>query len=435
MLRSQKQQRGENRCVEIVPATGRPCNLLFTRAWNLKRHQRDQHQDRGIVFRDYDPTAAQRNPTNPPAPETPMPRTPVSKTEIGHRLVPVIPAPSCPAPAVPPHAPSTPPTITMPKQPVPYASSEQTPTPAISESTSTPSEMGSPRFLAQPVNDGTPNRSRRVADGEDPESPTSTGDASIYWTPLQSASGSPVEQGFDTDETRSDGFELDAYREERISRPSGSCENPSGVGRKRKRQTENARTGDARFLKSAVPTYLVKRSKKTPGQQRGLEWLSASGKAHFDDYHEMLLGQWGVKAEHRGTCVRLPEDWKALDPIDLMTTFQDYKPPSRGSGRAWYSYSDHATSLARAAAWYGHWPRSGVKLDNFLGCGPFKPMDGSHLCHHEHCIVHLTYESADTNLDRWNCCLEARFLRQEGRQVPGHFKKIRYVEQKYSDRT
>ena len=50
-------------------------------------------------------------------------------------------------------------------------------------------------------------------------------------------------------------------------------------------------------------------------------------------------------------------------------------------------------------------------------------MDGSHLCHHEHCIVHLTYESADTNLDRWNCCLEARFLRQEGRKVPEHCGK------------
>ena len=160
-----------------------------------------------------------------------------------------------------------------------------------------------------------------------------------------------------------------------MSRLSASCEDPSGGGRKRKRSTENSRTVDARF-KSAVPTYLVKQSKKTLGQQRGLEWLSASGKAHFDDNHEMLLGQWGVKAGHRGICVLLPEDWKALDPIDLMTTFPNYKPPSRGSSRAWYSYSDHATTLARTAAWYGHWPRTGVELDNFLGCGPFKLMDG-----------------------------------------------------------
>ena len=321
MLRSQKQRRDEHRCVEIVPATGRPCNLLFARAWNLKRHQRHQHQDRGIVFKNYDPTATQRKTTNPPATETPMPRTPGSKTEIEHRLAPVIPAPSCPAPAIPLSAPSTPPTITMPKTPVPYASSVQTQTPAISESTSTPSEMDSSRFEAQPANDVTPNRSQSVADVEDPENPTSESDASMYWTPLQSGSGSPVEQGFQTDETGSDRLEPNAYREERMSRLSASCEDPSGGGRKRKRSTDKGRTVDAR-LKPAVPTYLVKRSKKTLGQQRGLEWLSASGKAHFDDTHEMLLAQWGVKAGHRGTCVLLPEDWKALDPIDLMTTFR-----------------------------------------------------------------------------------------------------------------
>ena len=383
MLRSQKQRRDGHRCIEIVPTTGRPCNLLFARAWNLKRHQRDQHQDRGtrdMAFIHHDSTAAQGNTTNPPATETPMPRTPVSKTEIEHHLVPVTP-------------------------------------------TSLPTAASATNDFS-PANDVTLNRSRSVADVEDPENPTSEG-ASIYWTPLQSASGSPVEQGFETDETRSDRLELDAYREERMSRLAASCEGPSGVGRKRKRSTDKGRTVDAR-LKTAVPTYLVKQSKKTKktsGQQRGLEWLSASGKAHFDDNHEMLLAQWGVKAEHRGTCVLLPEDWKALDPIDLMTTFQNYKPPSRGSSRAWYSYSDHATSLARAAAWYGRWPRTGVELDNFLGCGPFKPMDGSHLCHHEHCIIHLTYESADTNLDRWDCCLEARFLRQEGRQVPEHCGK------------
>ena len=172
--------------------------------------------------------------------------------------------------------------------------------------------------------------------------------------------------------------------------------------------------------KDATPTYQVKRSKKTPGQQRGLDWLTAAGKAHFEKTYEMLLAQWGVKADHRGTCVLLPEDWKALDPEYLMTIFQDHKPPSGGSSRAWYAYADHATSMARARGWYEdcHWPRTGVELDNFLGCGPYKPMDGSHLCHHEHCIIHLVYESAAINIDRWNCCLRARFLRQDRREVP-----------------
>lgn len=167
---------------------------------------------------------------------------------------------------------------------------------------------------------------------------------------MQSGSASPVEQGFEEDETRTIGLELDSYREEHMSRLSASSEDSSGVSRKRKRSTERGRTVDAR-LTTAVPTYLVKRSEKTPEQQRGLEWLSASGKAHFDDNHEMLLAQWGVKTGHRGTCVLLPENWKALDPIDLMTTFQNYKTPSGGSSRAWYSYSvrscDHFGSSCR----------------------------------------------------------------------------------------
>lgn len=491
MLRSQKQRRVEHRCLEIVPATGRPCNLLFTRAWNLKRHQRAQHQDRGIVFMYYDPTAAQGNTTDPSATQTSMLITPVSNraistaspqaTEMEHLRVPVTRAPWRPTPTTPPQAPSTPPTIIgvipaqatsasptstqtapgskipasvsptslptaavatndfspeiprmegrgpnswMPETPVQCASSVQIPTPAMAESTSTPSEMNSARYLTQPANYVTPDRSRTVGCIEDSEDPTSESDASSYWTPLQSESASPVEPDFEEDETRSIGLELDSYREEHMSRLLASSEDSSGVSRKRKRLTERGRTVDAR-LKAAVPTYLVKRSKKTPEQQRGLAWLSASGKAHFNDNHGMLLAQWGVKAGHRGTCVLLPEDWKAMDPIDLMTTFENYNPPSGGSSRAWYSYSDHATTLARAAAWYGRWPRTGVELDNLLSCGPFKPMDGSHLCHHEHCIIHLTYESADTNMDRWNCCLEARFLRQDGRQIPEHCGKHR----------
>lgn len=139
----------------------------------------------------------------------------------------------------------------------------------------------------------------------------------------------------------------------------------------------------------------------------------------------MLLAQWGVKADHRGTCVLLPEDWKALNPEDLMAVFKNHKPPTGGSSRAWYAYSDHATSMARAHGWYEdcHRPRTGVELDNFLGCGPYKPIDGSHLCHHEHCIIHVVHESAAVNVDRWNCCLEARFLRQDGRQVLEHCEK------------
>ena len=99
-----------------------------------------------------------------------------------------------------------------------------------------------------------------------------------------------------------------------------SSEDSRSTSRKRKRSTDRERVIDAR-LRENVPTYLVKRSKKTPGQQRGLDWLLAAGKAHFDDYHKMLLAQWGVKAGHRGTCVLLPKDWKAMNPTDLKEVF------------------------------------------------------------------------------------------------------------------
>ena len=283
--------------------------------------------------------------------------------------------------------------------------------------------------MAQPTDRVVPNASP----AEEFEDQTSQSDAVEYWTPSQTDdSTSQFEQDFESNKAEIDEAEIDGagtdeaasdladpYREEYMSRLQTSSEDSSGASRKRKRSIDRGRTIDAR-LKAAVLTYPVKRSKKTPGQQRGIDWLTTSGKAHFESTLETLLAQWGVKPRHHGTCVLLPEDWKAMDPIDLMTVFRDHKPPSSGSSRAWYAYSDHATTLTRARAWYRRWPRTGVQLDNFLGCGPFKPMDGSHLCHQEHCIIHVVYESAAINLDRWNCCLRARFLRQDGRDVPTH---------------
>lgn len=85
-----------------------------------------------------------------------------------------------------------------------------------------------------------------------------------------------------------------------------------------------------------------------------------------------------------------------------------------------FRYSDHTTAAARAAAWFGQWPRSGVELDNFLECGPFQRMDGSHLCHNRLCILpsHIAYEPAVVNESRAECSERARFLRVHGRAVP-----------------
>jgi hypothetical protein len=82
--------------------------------------------------------------------------------------------------------------------------------------------------------------------------------------------------------------------------------------------------------KEAHPIYQVKRSKKWPLQQRAIEWIRQAGKAHFDRHFATLLAQWGVKETHKGTCVLLPADWAALDPLKLASIFNAEHCP-----RAW----------------------------------------------------------------------------------------------------
>ena len=187
-----------------------------------------------------------------------------------------------------------------------------------------------------------------------------------------------------------------------------------------KRRQSSSAAGDIvqNMFGKVMPLYEVKQSKKTPGQQRALEWLTVSARDHFRTVHSALLGRWGVGPEHKGTCVLCPEDWRFSDPLDLMDRFNNQRCPSHMLPRAWYSHSDHGTTMARAIAWFSSWPHNGGKLDNFLGAGPYQFMHGSHLCHHDHCIIHLTYERLDTNEDRKVCCQRARFLRRERRDVP-----------------
>ena len=76
--------------------------------------------------------------------------------------------------------------------------------------------------------------------------------------------------------------------------------------------------------------------------------------------------------------------------------------------------------MARSIAWFGTWPRSGIELDNFLECGPFDRMDGSHLCHHGLCVNpnHIVYEPSYVNQDRARCYDLALALRRDCAKVP-----------------
>ncbi|KFY57250.1 hypothetical protein V496_06486 [Pseudogymnoascus sp. VKM F-4515 (FW-2607)] len=180
---------------------------------------------------------------------------------------------------------------------------------------------------------------------------------------------------------------------------------------------------ESSLSKDNMPTYEVRGSKKKLGQQKAIEWLTAYAKAQFSDYFSEILCQWGVKDTHKGSCILVPADWAALDPIKMAEQFEFKNCPLKGAMSPNFSLGDHITNLTRAIAWFGQWPRTGIELDNFLGAGPFKPMQGSHLCHHQLCIIHLTYESAEANNNRKSCHEEARFIRGEGFNIPPYCNK------------
>ena len=198
----------------------------------------------------------------------------------------------------------------------------------------------------------------------------------------------------------------------------------AGPTKKRKASFPNRYSNDritrARLAES-TPEYEVKQSKLHTGQQKALEWLGETSKLTFEQIFETLIGRWGgVKPTHQGSCVLVPEDWRVLSPSNLVDVDDARLFPDRQAYRLTYKYSDHCTMFTRAVAWFrgGQWPRTGVQLDNFLGCGPFKPMEASHLCHQDHCIVHLTYEAADINSERRHCASWAQSLRQAGQDIP-----------------
>ena len=138
---------------------------------------------------------------------------------------------------------------------------------------------------------------------------------------------------------------------------------------------------------------------------------------HFFHSLEALMTSWGVSLHYTGTCILVPEDWRPARPLDLMALFSVDNVPAPGSARAWYSYRDHGTTLARARAWFSAF-RTGTDFDNFMGTTGYQPMDASHLCHHEHCIVHVEYEPADINQERNECARHAKFLRSDRRHIP-----------------
>ncbi|KAL9013679.1 MAG: hypothetical protein Q9173_001646 [Seirophora scorigena] len=163
-----------------------------------------------------------------------------------------------------------------------------------------------------------------------------------------------------------------------------------------------------------VPEYEVKMS-KTKDEIKRATWIEADSKKAHDKERAMHFHRWSVQPDHSASCILIWEDWRLLHPSDLKETFSTENYPSTDLSRCSYRYDGHVTTWARASAWYSEWPRRGIELDNLNGTEHYKLMDPSHLCHHEHCIVHVTLEGADTNQDRKKCHAQARSFRGEGR--------------------
>ena len=191
--------------------------------------------------------------------------------------------------------------------------------------------------------------------------------------------------------------------------------------KKRKLSRTTASREEPPKVRHPVPIYNFKQSRKIRGQEeRAVDWLRAKAKLRFESFYEALLAPWGVKPGHTGTCVLIPEAYKSLKPEDITADLRREKYPRRGQPCAFFSMYGHGTSVVRALAWFGQWPRNGIQLDNFIQCGPFEPMDAAQTCHHDHCVVHVTYDSVGNKQSREYCCSEARRMRREGQEVPEH---------------
>ncbi|KAI0441229.1 hypothetical protein F4803DRAFT_524253, partial [Xylaria telfairii] len=155
-----------------------------------------------------------------------------------------------------------------------------------------------------------------------------------------------------------------------------------------------------------------------PGNQ--CKYIQPKAVDAFREHLGAILGSWEIKPTYKDNCLLLTSDWATLDPATVMSLFNYWSCPLADAPVQTYRFADHQTNISRAIAWLSNSPRSGIELDNFTGAGPFKNMQGSHLCHHRNCVVpsHIVYEAADLNEDRKQCHLRAIFLRSDDMEIP-----------------
>ena len=404
----------EFQCREIDTATGKLCGKIFNRRNNLKRHVRDIHQSRRLKFIHYNAngmSTRDTHGTNPGSSSTeeivqPLDRVTWDLQGFWSSSVPN-------APTFPPH----PTSIT----PLPASSVSNLSEPVHESRHSTSSTSGpATRNITESYDIPTYATALNSSLGASPPAPSLTPVEVMTQGPAHPMSHTATQSITNTDAMRvmiSPRLTINGTGEGVRQRQSNSS------GRKRRRSVSSDHL-IARFY-DPIPAYPVKLSKTKGRQQEGIDWLQESAKTKFDETYSALLARWGVKPAHKGTCVLLSRDTKTLEPMELIQFLEEGKfnlqeSNMNGSGRLNYQYSDHRTNFGRALAWFSEWPRRAIDLCNFIGCGPYSPMEASHLCHHDYCIVHVIYEEACINQDRNACRKAARVLRQNREEVPEH---------------
>ena len=191
----------------------------------------------------------------------------------------------------------------------------------------------------------------------------------------------------------------------------------SSLKRRRSSNTSIDRVAEIR-LKDHLSVYRVKTSKRHHRQQKVIEWLTWETKVNCEKIRNFYKSFWNITENHYDICVFFSKNWRSIDFMHLMISWDD-RTYSKKFNRAFYSYADHATTLIKAIVWFANeqWSRRNVELDKFLDVESWKSMNASHLCHHDHCIVHAVYESTDINRERFLCYELTLFFRRKERQI------------------
>lgn len=98
-------------------------------------------------------------------------------------------------------------------------------------------------------------------------------------------------------------------------------------GERRRAYHDASRGQDRTLYTQPLPSYNIKRSSTFPRQQKAVSWLTEAAKDALDNRVAELMGSWGLRPSHSGTCILVPSDWAHVPPLILMERFSYEKCP------------------------------------------------------------------------------------------------------------